>query len=138
MQEVIAALLAAFIVCGDTRDIPDWTNPPCPDVKQRQLCGCGGTMMWDPNPAARFIIERSFLGVWIAVGTAPQGQYWWKFTEDRPLPFPGFLYVYRVWAEAANGLRSLQPSNPVRYLGAPLTCVDPVTYRKVTCWPVTP
>lgn len=135
---MISALLAAFIVCGDVRDIPDPTAPPCSLAKQDKLCGCGGTLIWDPNPADHFVIERSFLGVWVAVGTAPMGQYWWKFTEDRPLPFPGFLYVYRVWAVNAAGVRSLQPSNPVRYLGAPLTCVDPVTYRKVSCWPVSP
>ena len=135
---MIATLLAAFLVCGDVRDLPNVGNPPCPVDKESKLCGCGGTLMWDPNPATRFIIERSFLGVWLEVGTAPQGQYWWKVTEDRPLPFPGFLYVYRVWAENADDVRSLQPSNPVRYLGAPLTCVDSVTYHKVTCWPVTP
>ena len=131
------ALLAGLLICGDVRDIPDPTAPPCPPEKQVRLCGCGGTMMWDPAPVARFEIEREFLGVWRLVGWVPGTQPWWKFTSDRPLALPGFIYTYRVWAVSAAGLRSLAPSNPVKYVGAYLVCVDEATGRQTSCWGAT-
>lgn len=133
---MLGLLLAGIIVCGETTGPPAADDPPCPIERQDKLCGCRGPMTWDypeSGTAVRFVIERKFLYRWDVVGTVPVTRRWWSFLEDRPLPLPEFHYQYRIWAEAADGTRSLAPSNIVRYVGIPLTCVDDVTYKKVAC-----
>ena len=133
---IVSILLAAIVVCGDARDVPDPNSPTCPESQWGKLCGCGGTVMWDAptsgTPIAHYLIERKFISVWEPVGTTIKT--WWKVTEDRPLGFEGLKYTYRVWSVGTNGIKSLVPSAPVYLIGNPKVCVDTATWQKVSCW----
>ncbi|HZN55506.1 MAG TPA: thrombospondin type 3 repeat-containing protein [Candidatus Polarisedimenticolaceae bacterium] len=143
----LCACNRAFAGGCNAEPLFDVTGPVCGSTRQGIACGCSECMMWDPQPTAEWYeirrCDASGANCTVvgdtrfrnkAAYTDVRGVFhptvkatMWCVAFDNSVPARDASYDYTVKACIGSGpttLCSLQPSAPVRYVGAPYMCIS--------------